>query len=159
MAVVDGHEAVIRVGEMARRVGLSARAIKYYEERGLLCPARSRGRYRLYSEADGERLERIRQMRAFGLSVATIEEALRYPTHLDDDGARRLSLPALEQVYQSLSDRRDALLARIDQGRQELAQVEMVARELEHDLGYLRGHLEARRAERLDPELVSPSPQ
>lgn len=144
--MADRDEGVIRVGEMAARVGLSTRAIKYYEERGLLCPARSGGRYRLYSEADAERLERIRQLRAFGLSIAAIEEIVRYPTELDDDGARRLSLPALEQVHQALSEQRDMLLARIAAGRRELAEVEAVARELQHDLGYLRGHLDARRA-------------
>jgi MerR family transcriptional regulator, repressor of the yfmOP operon len=148
MAENDQGEGLVRVGEMARRVGMSPRTIKYYEERGLLSPARSEGRYRLYSESDAERLARIRQMRAFGLSIATIEEALRHPTHLDDDGIRRLSLDALEEVYESLGVRRDDLLARLDQGRRELAAVEAVARELEHDLGYLRGHLEARRAER-----------
>jgi MerR family transcriptional regulator, repressor of the yfmOP operon len=147
MIVVDSDGAVIRVGEMARRVGLSARTIKYYEERGLLCPTRSENRYRLYSEADVERLERIRELRGFGLSVATIEEVLRHPTQRDDDGAPHLPLAVAEQIYQSLHDQRCALLARIEQGRQELAQVETVARELENDLGYLRGHLEARRAQ------------
>jgi MerR family transcriptional regulator, repressor of the yfmOP operon len=148
MAQSDHDDGLVRVGEMARRSGMSPRTIKYYEERGLLCPARSQGRYRLYDEADAERLARIRQMRGFGLSIATIEEALRHPAHLDDDGMRRLSLDALEEVYISLTVRRDDLLGRIDQGRRELAEVEAVARELEHDLGYLRGHLDARRAQR-----------
>jgi DNA-binding transcriptional MerR regulator len=151
MAESDQEDGLVRVGEMARRVGMSPRTIKYYEERGLLSPARSQGGYRLYDEADAERLARIRQMRTFGLSVATIEEALRHPAHLDDDGMRRLSLDALEEVSESLSLRRDDLLVRIEQGRRELAEVEALARKLEHDLGYLRGHLEARRARRSSP--------
>jgi hypothetical protein len=59
---------------------------------------------------------------------------------------RRLSLGAMESVHQSLAQRRDDLLARIDQGRRELADIEAVARELEHDLGYLRRHLDSRRS-------------
>ena len=74
------------------------------------------------------------------------KRSLRYPTQRDGDGTRHLSLSAIEKVYQSLSEQRDALLARIEQGRLELAEVETVARELENDLGYLRGHLEAQRA-------------
>jgi DNA-binding transcriptional MerR regulator len=154
--VVDSDEAVIKVGEIARRVGLSARTIKYYEERGLLCPTRSENRYRLYSEADVERLERIRELRGFGLSVATIEEVLRHPTQRNDDGVPRMPLAAVEQIYESLCEQRCTLIARIEQGRQELAQVETVARELESDLGYLRGHLEARRAQEA-PDRNSPS--
>jgi DNA-binding transcriptional MerR regulator len=145
--MVDSDETSLQVGEVARRVGLSARTIKYYEERGLLCPTRSENRYRVYNETDVERLDRIRQLRGFGLSVATIEEILRYPTQRDEHGAQHLPLAAAQQVYLAMSEQRDALLARIEQGRQELAQVETVARELENDLGYLRGHLEARRTQ------------
>jgi DNA-binding transcriptional MerR regulator len=154
--LVVGSEdaAMIQVGEIARRTGVSARTIKYYEERGLVHPTRTQSRYRLYSEADVERLERICQLRGFGFSIATIEEVLRYPTQRDGDGTRHLSLSAIEKVYQSLSAQRDALLARIEQGRLELAEVETVARELENDLGYLRGHLEARRAGDTDGDAV-----
>lgn len=147
--VVSSDGAVIKVGEMSRRVGLSARTIKYYEERGLLCPTRSESRYRLYSEADVERLERIRELRGFGLSVATIEEILRHPHQRNDHGAPHLPLAAAEQVYETLCEQRCALLARIEKGRHELAQAEAVARELENDLGYLRGQLEVRRAQQV----------
>jgi DNA-binding transcriptional MerR regulator len=131
---------------MARPTGVSARTIKYYEERGLIQPARGQSDYRLYGKPDVERLERTLQLRGFGLSIAAIEEVLRYPAQPDGDGTLRLSLSALEVIYQSLSEQRDALLTRIEQGRHELAEVETVTREIEHNLGYLRGHLETRRA-------------
>jgi MerR family transcriptional regulator, repressor of the yfmOP operon len=138
-------------------VGLSPRTIKYYEERGLLRPTRSQSRYRLYSEEDIERLERIRQLRGFGLSVGTIEEVLRHQPQRDDRGTHRLDLPAIEHIYSSVLAQRDALLARIEEGRKELAQVETVARELENDLGYLRGHLDARRTQRSDDTTNPPA--
>ena len=85
--------AAIKVGEMARRVGLSARTIKYYEERGLLCPTQERepvptlqrGRRRTPASESA-------QLRGFGLSVATIEEVLRHPTQRDEDGPPHLPL-------------------------------------------------------------------
>ncbi len=52
-----------RIGEVARRVGVSASALRLWERQGLVRPARSSGRYRLYSEADLSRLRRVRQMR------------------------------------------------------------------------------------------------
>ncbi|MDQ2934675.1 MAG: MerR family transcriptional regulator [Chloroflexota bacterium] len=53
----------IRIGEAARRVGMSASALRLWEQQGLVRPARSSGRYRLYSEADLARLHRVRRMR------------------------------------------------------------------------------------------------
>lgn len=52
-----------RIGEVARRVGVSASALRLWERQGLVRPARSSGRYRLYSEADLTRLRRVRRMR------------------------------------------------------------------------------------------------
>jgi DNA-binding transcriptional MerR regulator/quercetin dioxygenase-like cupin family protein len=53
----------IRIGEAARRVGMSASALRLWERQGLVRPARSAGRYRLYSEEDLARLRRVRRMR------------------------------------------------------------------------------------------------
>jgi DNA-binding transcriptional MerR regulator len=52
-----------RIGEVARRVGVSASALRLWERQGLVRPARSSSRYRLYSEADLARLRRVRRMR------------------------------------------------------------------------------------------------
>jgi DNA-binding transcriptional MerR regulator/quercetin dioxygenase-like cupin family protein len=52
-----------RIGEVARRVGVSASALRLWERQGLVRPARSSSRYRLYSEADLARLRRVQRMR------------------------------------------------------------------------------------------------
>jgi DNA-binding transcriptional MerR regulator len=52
-----------RIGEAARRVGVSPSALRLWERQGLVRPARSNGRYRLYTDGDLERLRRIRRLR------------------------------------------------------------------------------------------------
>jgi DNA-binding transcriptional MerR regulator/quercetin dioxygenase-like cupin family protein len=51
------------IGEAARRVGVSPSALRLWERQGLVRPQRSRGRYRLYSEADLEQLRSVRRLR------------------------------------------------------------------------------------------------
>src|ERR671929_1310388 len=66
-----------RVGEVAERLGVSPRTIKYYEELGLVEPeTRSPGGFRLYGEEDVLRLERILRMKGMGYSLAAIRELL-----------------------------------------------------------------------------------
>lgn len=52
----------VLIGEAARRVGVSASALRLWERQGLVRPER-RGRYRLYSEADLDHLRSIRRLR------------------------------------------------------------------------------------------------
>ena len=51
------------IGEAARRVGVSASALRTWEREGLFRPVRSVGRYRLYSDADVDHLRSIRHLR------------------------------------------------------------------------------------------------
>lgn len=65
------------VGRLGKRVGLSRSALLYYDEIGLLSPsARSGANYRLYSDADVARLERIMLYRDAGLPLEAIAELL-----------------------------------------------------------------------------------
>ncbi len=64
-----------RIGQVARVTGLSIKAIRFYESRGLLPPAqRAESGYRLYTEADLHRLEFIKQAKALGLKLGEIRE-------------------------------------------------------------------------------------
>jgi len=61
-----------RIGEVADRVGVTARTIRYYEELGLLgrSTERTKGSHRLYSEADVARLQELIRLRdLLGLSL------------------------------------------------------------------------------------------
>ncbi|AVS91099.1 MerR family transcriptional regulator [Paracidovorax avenae] len=68
----------LRVGELARRTGLTVRALHHYDEIGLLRPsARSESGYRLYSEADVQRLHAIQTLRHLGLPLGDIAGLLQ----------------------------------------------------------------------------------
>ena len=61
----------LRIGEVARRTGMTIAALRAWETRyGLLAPARTAGGQRLYREADITRLRAVRQLVAEGWSVA-----------------------------------------------------------------------------------------
>ena len=76
--------ALLRIQEVAAETGLTTRAIRYYEEMGLLEPAaRSGGAYRLYDASDLERLRTIKELRDdAGFSLAQIGQLL------EDEAAR-----------------------------------------------------------------------
>lgn len=59
----------MHIGEVAERVKLSHRTVRHYDDEGLLVPTRSPGGFRLFSEADVQRLLLIRQMKPLGFSL------------------------------------------------------------------------------------------
>src|SRR5712692_3300842 len=69
---------VFSIEQVATRTGLTKRTLRYYEEVGLLPPTgRTEGNYRLYSDDDIQRLERIKELRALlGFSLADIRKLL-----------------------------------------------------------------------------------
>src|SRR5688572_26077995 len=76
--VDDGEGAYIRVGDLAREVGKTVRAIHLYEEMGLLKPAaRSKGGFRLYRRDATVRVRWIAKLQDMGFSLAQIQEVLR----------------------------------------------------------------------------------
>ncbi|MEV8345182.1 MerR family transcriptional regulator [Streptomyces niveus] len=64
----------MRIGELARRTGVTTRALRYYEEQSLLTAERSASGQRHYAETAVDRIRLIRQLYAAGLSSKTIAE-------------------------------------------------------------------------------------
>jgi len=68
VTVVDG---AIRIGELARRTGVSPELLRAWEQRyGLLLPSRSPGGFRLYSVADEARIRQMTRLIGDGMSAA-----------------------------------------------------------------------------------------
>jgi DNA-binding transcriptional MerR regulator len=76
----DPKPAVLKIGELAARSGLTVRALHHYDSIGLLAPsARADSGYRLYNSADVARLHQIQALRRFGMSLADIGTFLASP--------------------------------------------------------------------------------
>ena len=83
----------MQIGEVADRIGLSLRTIRYYEEVGLAVPSgRSEGGFRLYAEADVERLRVVMQMKPLGFSLEEMRELLGLLDAGADADAARLAV-------------------------------------------------------------------
>ncbi|MDA0635925.1 MerR family transcriptional regulator [Nonomuraea sp. MCN248] len=72
----------MRISALARRTGVSPRALRYYEEKGLLVPGRTAGGYRDYTDEHVETVRRIRILLAAGLNSDMVREIL--PCMVDD---------------------------------------------------------------------------
>jgi MerR family transcriptional regulator, Zn(II)-responsive regulator of zntA len=67
----------MQIGELAKQAGISVRAIRYYEELGLIRPQkRSRGGFRLYGPEIQKRLSVIHFLKEMGLSLTEIRQIL-----------------------------------------------------------------------------------
>jgi DNA-binding transcriptional MerR regulator len=135
---------LLRIQEVAEETGLTPRAIRYYEEMGLLAPAaRSGGAYRLYDADDLGRLRFIRGLRDdAGFSLAQIRQLL------EDDEARARNR-ARFQATRDTAERHALLLealARADRQaatlRAKMARMDAMLTEVEGHRQRLVGRLE-----------------
>lgn len=79
------QEARYVISVAARIVGVGTQTLRYYERAGLLRPSRSQGKRRLYSQADIERLKRIKRLTEdLGINLAGVEVILRLMNHIID---------------------------------------------------------------------------
>jgi MerR family mercuric resistance operon transcriptional regulator len=100
-----GRTATMQIGELAHRSALTVDAIRFYEKRGLLPkPVRSKGRFRLYTDDDTERLRFIQQVQGLGFSLTEVRE-------LVDLRARKVD--ACESVRQLLKGKLSDVRAKV----------------------------------------------
>jgi DNA-binding transcriptional MerR regulator len=109
-------DALVKIGELAARAGVSIRTVDYYTSLGLLTPAsRTASNYRLYAPADADRIAVIQRLetqgvslediaRAFGNTPADVGEIL---TSIDND------LRVLHEALDAASPEAQGLLAAI----------------------------------------------
>jgi DNA-binding transcriptional MerR regulator len=102
-------EDFLQVGDLARLSGKSVRAIHLYEELGLLRPhARSKGRYRLFSQDAVMRVRWIGKLQDLGLSLPTIQTAVR---EWETSSSAPNAMAKMREVYrEKLSSTREQIL-------------------------------------------------
>ncbi|CAE6930469.1 hypothetical protein R75471_04737 [Paraburkholderia domus] len=137
---------LLTVRDAAERLGVTPRTLKYYEERGLVSPSRSEGRYRLYDEDDLKRFGRILRLRSLGFSLHGVTEMLKRPLEAVD-GGHRYSHESLQQIHDALAQQVDALDTRIEAMRRELKEAQKLRSELAPDLDYLERRLAGENAD------------
>ncbi|MFI2291697.1 MerR family transcriptional regulator [Streptomyces niveus] len=106
----------MRIGELARRTGVTTRALRYYEEQNLLTAERSASGQRHYAETAVDRIHLIRQLYAAGLSSKTIAELT--PCVIDGKAT-----PELLQRLAAERDHLDRHIADLAQTRDKLHSV------------------------------------
>jgi DNA-binding transcriptional MerR regulator len=149
---VETQERNYRIGEVAERVGVTTRTIRYYEELGLLggAASRSKGAHRLYREADVARLQGLVRLRdLLGLSLeellalAEVEEArqaLRGQWDDDPSDAERTNIvnaaiPLVERQLELVRARQQRLAEFSDELSDKLRRLRRRRSELERKAG------------------------
>lgn len=140
--------ALLTVRDAAERLGVTPRTLKYYEERGLVSPTRSEGRYRLYDEEDLKRFARILRLRSLGFSLHSITEMLKRSLE-PVEGGHRFSTESLQQIRDAIARQVETLDTRIEAVRRELKEAQALRAELAPDLDYLERRLAGENAEQL----------
>ncbi len=99
----------MRIGELAEKAGVTPRALRYYEEMGLLRPDRTSSGQRTYGAAAIERVALIRELYAAGLGSVMISDLLRVLDERRFDGDLVEPLVAeREQIAKKISSLHDA---------------------------------------------------
>jgi DNA-binding transcriptional MerR regulator len=72
---VEAGEDLVRIGEMAKKYGVTLRTLRFYEDKGLLNPRRD-GSTRLYTRRDKARLKLILLGRKVGFSLRDVKQMM-----------------------------------------------------------------------------------
>lgn len=115
---MDQPLEAIDIREVARRTGLTSRALRFYEARGLLTPLRTYSGRRLYGRGELERIQQILALKRAGLSLAQIGR-LTARGSMDLGALVDAQLKIIEERESELGEARTLLLSiksRIDRG-------------------------------------------
>jgi DNA-binding transcriptional MerR regulator len=100
----------MRIGELARNTGVSARSLRHYEAAGLLTPTRSKAGYRDYDQADVMIVGLVKTLIAAGLPVHVIAQLLPCSQAAGGYNCPDPALAAqLEALAEQLRGRREAI--------------------------------------------------
>ncbi len=116
----------MQIGEVARKAGMTVRAVRYYEELGLLQPdGHSSGGFRLYSEKNLKRLRVIDFLKGLGLSLSEVREILLAKK---SSGGSIQSVRVLFRIYGERLSHIESQIKALSEMRDEIAQVVAILR-------------------------------
>ncbi len=126
MPIASDTPRRMKIGELARKTGKSVRALRHYEELGLLQASRSDGGFRLYGSDELARVYWISKLQDMGFSlsqiqglIATVEESDNAPEAMD----------SLREMFRS----------RLQRTREQVERLLQLERDLGESLAYLEG--------------------
>jgi DNA-binding transcriptional MerR regulator len=123
------REQTYTITELAREFEITPRAIRFYEDQGLLTPSRA-GRSRVYTKADRTRLKLTLRGKRLGLSLAEIRELI------DMYGGVRNYAPQLQSFLKVLAVRRASLEQQREDIEAVLGEIAMLEKQCEGLLGH-----------------------
>jgi DNA-binding transcriptional MerR regulator len=110
-----GTESFHTVTQLARDLGITARTIRFYEDKGLIAPQRA-GNTRVYTARDRGRMILILRGKRLGFSLREIKEYLDlYDADQSQAGQIRALLAAVQKRLDMLTEQRRALETTIDE--------------------------------------------
>ena len=98
---ITADAGFLNIREVCEELGLTLRALRFYEGKGLIAPKR-KNRHRFYHTTDVERLRAIMKLKRLGLSLREIREVLQSP----GDGPYGLNPNLCEEAFKRLSAQR-----------------------------------------------------
>lgn len=119
-------DGLIRIGDLARRLRITPRTLRFYEDLGLLAPAsRTQGGFRLYTMEEARCVEAVLALKEAGFSLDEIRELRRLGVDL------RPASTAAARMRTCIGARRLEMEARIEKLRGSLAELERMEAVLE----------------------------
>ncbi len=123
--MIDNTKKLLKVGELAKAVGKSVRAIHLYEELGLLTPAaRTAGGFRQFSDAAIDRIQWITKLQAIGFSLSEIQGFVR---QFESASSGRAATNQVRTLFET----------KLRKARENIAQLQVIENDLVEALEYL----------------------
>ena len=116
----------MKIGELARKTGKTVRALRHYEELGLLGAARSEGGFRLYGADELARVYWISKLQDMGFSLVQVQGLI---ATVESSGTAPEAMQSLRELFRS----------RLQDTRAQVERLLQLERDLAESLAYLEG--------------------
>ena len=137
------EEQMHQIGEVAEAVGLSLRTIRYYEEADLVPPSgRSTGGFRLYTDADIDRLRLVKHMKPLDLTIEEMRDLLTTRDRLADPATPKRDRDGLVDRLTMFAELAEERCQRL---REQVEAGETISRTLRTELDAAKGKARTRR--------------